>query len=194
MAILDFRNTPLQGLNASPAQLLMGRRTRTTLPTKAQLLQPRTVDVKDRMKERRRKIISHHDKQAKDLPILKEGESVTVRPQKGKTWEKATVTERVDDRSYKVKTGDSILRRNRVFIRSTPKPSDESQPGYTTPDLPASTSNNEASTSRASPNSLPTEVNGSISSNGRTSDQGGTPVRPRRTRMLPKRLQDFVVG
>ncbi len=32
LAILDHRNTPTQGLNASPAQRLLSRRTRTLLP------------------------------------------------------------------------------------------------------------------------------------------------------------------
>lgn len=37
-ALLEYRNTPRQGLNASPVQLLMGKRTRSTLPTTTMLL------------------------------------------------------------------------------------------------------------------------------------------------------------
>ncbi|XP_063955561.1 uncharacterized protein K02A2.6-like [Lytechinus pictus] len=40
LALLQYRNTPLEGLDASPAQLLMGRRTRTPLPTNKRLLKP----------------------------------------------------------------------------------------------------------------------------------------------------------
>ncbi|KAK3710010.1 hypothetical protein QZH41_003337 [Actinostola sp. cb2023] len=40
-AILDYRNTPTQGLETSPAQRLMNRRTKTLLPTTKRLLQPR---------------------------------------------------------------------------------------------------------------------------------------------------------
>ena len=41
IAILDYRNTPTQGMESSPAQRLMNRRTRPLLPTKKTLLQPR---------------------------------------------------------------------------------------------------------------------------------------------------------
>jgi hypothetical protein len=34
LAILDFRNTPTQGFESSPAQCLMNRRTKTLLPIK----------------------------------------------------------------------------------------------------------------------------------------------------------------
>ena len=33
LALLEFRNTPISGLQESPAQLLMSRRLRSTLPT-----------------------------------------------------------------------------------------------------------------------------------------------------------------
>jgi hypothetical protein len=38
LAILAWRNMPIEGLNSSPVQRLMGRRTRTPLPTSANLL------------------------------------------------------------------------------------------------------------------------------------------------------------
>ena len=40
LAILDWRNTPSEGFSTSPAQRLMGRRTRTLLPTADKLLRP----------------------------------------------------------------------------------------------------------------------------------------------------------
>ena len=41
LAILDFRNTPTQGYETSPAQRLMNRRTKTLLPMKETLLKPK---------------------------------------------------------------------------------------------------------------------------------------------------------
>ena len=41
MAILDYRNTPTQGMDSSPAQRLMNQRTKTLLPTSRMQLQPR---------------------------------------------------------------------------------------------------------------------------------------------------------
>uniref|UniRef100_H3AFM5 Integrase catalytic domain-containing protein n=1 Tax=Latimeria chalumnae TaxID=7897 RepID=H3AFM5_LATCH len=44
LALLDLRNIPLEGLG-SPAQMLMGRRTRTLIPTKPSLLKPNLIDI-----------------------------------------------------------------------------------------------------------------------------------------------------
>ena len=41
ISILDYRNTATQGMESSPAQHLLNRRTRTLLPTTKTLLQPR---------------------------------------------------------------------------------------------------------------------------------------------------------
>ena len=40
LALLDYRNSPTERINASPAQRLMSRRTRTLLPTTSSLLCP----------------------------------------------------------------------------------------------------------------------------------------------------------
>jgi transposase InsO family protein len=47
LALLNYRTTPLKGLSFSPAQLLMSRRPRNKIPATRQLLQPKTVDIKD---------------------------------------------------------------------------------------------------------------------------------------------------
>lgn len=41
LALLDWRNTPTKGFDSSPVQRLMGRRTRTLLPTSTRLLRPK---------------------------------------------------------------------------------------------------------------------------------------------------------
>ena len=40
MSFLDYRNTPTEGLNSSPVQRLMSKRTKTTLPLAQHLLEP----------------------------------------------------------------------------------------------------------------------------------------------------------
>ena len=40
-SLLDWRNTPSEGISSSPAQKMFGRRTRTLLPTTRYLLKPR---------------------------------------------------------------------------------------------------------------------------------------------------------
>ena len=44
LAILDHRNTPTEGMNSSPAQRLLSRRTRTLLPTSETLLKPQLAE------------------------------------------------------------------------------------------------------------------------------------------------------
>ena len=40
LAVLELRNTPIQGVGLSPMQLLMGRRAKTLIPIKKSLLKP----------------------------------------------------------------------------------------------------------------------------------------------------------
>jgi hypothetical protein len=44
LAILELRNTPIQGVGLSPMQLLMDRRARTLIPIKQSLLKPMAYD------------------------------------------------------------------------------------------------------------------------------------------------------
>ena len=68
------------------------------------------------------KVKEYHDKHAKDLRPLKEGQSVRLRD--GKTWHlKGKVMERAEHpRSYAVKTEKgTIIRRNRRDLLDTPE-------------------------------------------------------------------------
>ena len=56
LALLDQWNTPTQGVNSSPVQRLMSRRTRTLLPVSANLLYPRVQRVKQKLKPRGRQL------------------------------------------------------------------------------------------------------------------------------------------
>ena len=73
LAILDYRNTPTQGMESSPAQRLMNRRTKTLLPTTRALLQSRVFypekEVKD-LDKRQKQQASYYNRAAKDLQIL----------------------------------------------------------------------------------------------------------------------------
>ena len=44
LAILEFRNTPRNKNLGSPVQRLMGRRTKTLIPTNKKLLQPQVIN------------------------------------------------------------------------------------------------------------------------------------------------------
>ena len=124
LAILDYRNTPSQGTETSPAQRLFGRRTRNLLPMTAKLLEPQTVDVGlESRRKRLRNLRSqwYYDKGVKDLEPLQEGDKVRIKPMAvGRSvWEKGVINRRLDERSYEVVKEGGTLRRNRIHLKRT---------------------------------------------------------------------------
>ena len=83
-AMMNYRNTPLEEVNLSPAQLMMGRRLKTSLPTTTPLLKPQAAEgVQNIFKKQKENQKKHYDKRSgKELPLLKPGDS--VRMQQGK--------------------------------------------------------------------------------------------------------------
>lgn len=136
LALLDFRNTPTQGIGTSPAQRMLSRRTRTLLPMSSNLLRPSQNDsrnVKKQLAEKQTKQAEYFNKHAHDLPPLQEGDIVRISPYKGcnREWEKGTVHRRVDNRSYEVNTPSGTLRRNRRHLRHVRDPQKSTAPTHT---------------------------------------------------------------
>ena len=81
---LHLRNTPTKGHQTSPAQRLMSRRTRTTVPTSTLLLKPKIVDsvaVKEEMTAQRKVTkLNYNKKTTPDLPVLTPGDYVYAKP------------------------------------------------------------------------------------------------------------------
>lgn len=78
---MDHRNTPSQGVNASPAQRLMNRRPKTVLPTKGNLLMPTVVfDVKNNIQKEKNRQTKYYNRSVKDLPVLSENDNVRIQP------------------------------------------------------------------------------------------------------------------
>jgi transposase InsO family protein len=128
LGLLAVRNTPTEGTDSSPAQKFLGRRTKSTLPISSNLLKPRVVDPNmDNLQLKYKQMTQkrYYDRSAHDLKLLHEGDTVRIKPYKlgesNKTWKKAEVQERLDERSYKVATPDgATYRRNRVDLRKEP--------------------------------------------------------------------------
>ena len=125
LALLNIRNTPSQGMDSSPAQRLLGRRTKTILPTARSLLESRSSVTKqetDQLKMIQRQQARYYDRSARDLPTLREGDTVRMKPFRlgDKSWKKAKVVERLDDSSYEVEDTDGTMyRRKRVHLKKT---------------------------------------------------------------------------
>ena len=138
LSLLDYRSTPRSDLLGSPAQRLMGRRTKTLLPTSSKLLEPKVIKTKivrselQQQKERQKRF---YDKCTKELTTLQPGQNVRV--QIGKQWKPAVITSVASEpRSYNIRTPDGqTYRRNRCHLmpsRSThsDQPFDDNWPDY----------------------------------------------------------------
>ncbi|XP_028516120.1 uncharacterized protein LOC114575454 [Exaiptasia diaphana] len=115
----------MQGMQTSPVQRLMSRRTKTLVPIATSLLHPEVQDgVMTKIELKRQKAKSHYDKNTKILPDLHIGQEVRVSPtQRGKPWDTAICREKLSDRSYMVETNGESLRRNREALNpEQPKP------------------------------------------------------------------------
>ncbi|XP_021358135.1 uncharacterized protein K02A2.6-like [Mizuhopecten yessoensis] len=125
LALLDNRTTPLDGINLTPSQLLMGRRPRNTLPASKDILKPSTHDniriqTHFNQQKKRQKFYYDNRRGAKELSPLSAGDCVRISPNPNsspKTWTPGTVVKRYNKpRSYVVASGDRTYRRNRKHL------------------------------------------------------------------------------
>ena len=128
-ALLNHRNTSPKGHSYSPAQRMLNRRTRTTLPTPDHLLEPSTIHtdtVIEEIKTKRSTSKTYYDKSAGNAhDTVHIGQFVYAQPpprQHGKPWTYGRITEQRHPRSYTIKTPHSTIRRNRVHIRRAAPP------------------------------------------------------------------------
>ena len=122
LALLLLRNIP-RGNIGSPVQRLMGRRTKTTLPTSERLLQPKIIrQVHEELKKMRESAKNCSDKnKVQDKEFLC-NQDVLLKI-KDRHWVPAKVIDRENSsRSYIVKTKDGkTYRRNSWFLKNWTK-------------------------------------------------------------------------
>ncbi|KAJ8290613.1 hypothetical protein GJAV_G00015280 [Gymnothorax javanicus] len=115
-AILQWRNTPTEGMDSSPAQRLMARRLKSALPVVDALLEPRVVtDVVDKLRHRKQVSKLIYDRTAKDLPELAVGEAVRMKPLPGDRtgiWRRGVCLQKAAPRSYLVEVEGCLYRHN----------------------------------------------------------------------------------
>jgi hypothetical protein len=134
--LLDWRNTPSEGVVYSPAQRLLCRRTRTLIPTANNLIKPTIPKSVDRkLLEQKSKQAFYYNKGTKELSELKEGDLVRIKPmklaEKRKPWLQAKVEGKVDIRSYQVRTEyGRVYRLNRQHLRHSREQPEESTTAF----------------------------------------------------------------
>ncbi|UYV63198.1 K02A2.6-like [Cordylochernes scorpioides] len=139
LGLLEYRSTLLEN-GYSPAELLMGRKLRTTLPIAPENLNPKLVDsqtLKRKEGRRRKDMKSRYDRRcgATDMEELSEGDTVWITDMR--TWgivkQKASTP-----RSYLVDTPVGTLPRNRFHLRkgvTVQYPADPSTPTFSGEEL-----------------------------------------------------------
>jgi len=122
--LLAYRAAP-NDTGYSPAQLLMSRQLRTSLPAPPRLFIPAVPDVaehKNKLRQRQDRAARAHDSRhrASELPLIPIGSRVWVTDRNAY----GTVTALCQEpRSYEVEMSDDggTLRRNRLFLRPSPQ-------------------------------------------------------------------------
>ena len=78
LSLLEYRNTPIDKDLGSPCQLLMSRRTKTTLPTNPKLLEPEIrQNIQKDLIKRQNVQKKYYDQNTTKLPELSEGDRVS---------------------------------------------------------------------------------------------------------------------
>ena len=124
LALLNFRNTPIEIINASPAQLLMSRRLRSRLPVAESKLTAVAQHDKTKQITRRQKTQKkYYDLRAgSNYSTLRTGSQIKYQNHKGR-WSPGTITAQVGPtgREYQIKNKqNNTITRNRTQLINTP--------------------------------------------------------------------------
>lgn len=119
-ALLEYRVTPVSGLNVTPSELLQGRILRTQLPCSTQVLKKKVHFDDRKLEEKREKTAKYYNRQARPRKKFNEGDSVVMR--KESQWIPAEVIKNTQfPNSFWVRdeTGHTY-RRNSSFLKENP--------------------------------------------------------------------------
>ena len=173
MALLEYRSTPVT-CSYSPAELLMNRKLRSSVPIPPVKLQPSIPDYaqlkkKDEMKTKQQEENFNVRHRAKELTPLNTGDTVWITDQQTE----GTVVQSSGQRSYQVETPSGMIRRNRRHLNPL---------GSTTTSEPE-----EISSQPEEISNQPEEINGQLELNSQPSTEQKH-TRSRRVSVRPTRL------
>lgn len=128
LALMCYRATPSSSTGVSPAELLMGRKIRTRLPSLKRHLVPKWPDkdlirCRDEEAKRQQGFYFNRRHGVKDLPLLQPRDHVLMKLDQGKTWTgpASVISESCTSRSYQVNSPrGGEVRRNRRHLQLLP--------------------------------------------------------------------------
>ena len=128
LALMCYRATPTSSTGVSPAEMLMGRKIRTTLPSLEKNLIPKWPDrnlVRRRDEEAKQRQAFYFNRRngVKELPTLRPGDQVLTKLDGEKVWKgpASVLQECSTPRSYQVESpGGGEVRRNRRHFQQVP--------------------------------------------------------------------------
>ncbi|XP_060081822.1 uncharacterized protein K02A2.6-like [Ylistrum balloti] len=133
LALLEYRNSNIDEVGLSPAQMFLGRRLKTTIPTSLPLLKAEAFDkVREQLVKRQKKQQQSYDRHASGgLQPLSPGDQVLLQQHPNtcrSEWKHGTVIEKhKTPRSYVIRSGNRAYRRNRRHLRPTRSKADLDQ-------------------------------------------------------------------
>lgn len=184
LALLEYRNMPIQGLNISPAQIMFNRRVKTKIPIHPKLLQPEIPqNVHKKLLEKQNLTKKYHDLHTKERKQFKEGE--TVLEKVGKTWKPAKILYKHNTpRSYVIiNNNKNIVRRNSSHLKTTKtqfQVEDYEDDYYNGSESPHTNQNTK-------------DCESSVPPNDRNKDQTAKMTRSGRTIKTPTKFKDYIL-
>ena len=124
LALLDWCNTPTEGIGTSPALRLMGHRCKTLIPVAGTLLKPSYPTEEDTWAiiGKRQKQQYYYNRHVKPLQPIASGETVRIIPPGEKYWVAGSCMGQVSPCSYHVEIDDSVYRHNRRDLITARQP------------------------------------------------------------------------
>ena len=121
-----YRATPTSATGISPAEMLMGRKIKTTLPSLNRNLTPKWPDralIRRRDAEAKQQQAYYKRHRVRDLPRLHHGDQVLLKLDEDKIWKcpVSVMQESGTQRSYQVNSPrGGVVRRNRRHLQLVP--------------------------------------------------------------------------
>ncbi|XP_072380845.1 uncharacterized protein [Diabrotica undecimpunctata] len=118
MALLEYRNTPINGTDKTPAQLVTNRVLRSKLPSNKKHKDVNLKEEWEKLEAKRNEYKNYYDRNTKVRREIVPGENVGVR--EGREWRPGKILEKIDEapRSYLVqKENGEVVRRNSYHLR-----------------------------------------------------------------------------